>query len=36
MDTDSEDNPFVCPCKCEGSVKWIHFKCLKQWLDNKM
>lgn len=36
MDTETDDNPKVCPCNCQGSVKWIHFKCLKQWLENKM
>jgi len=29
MDTETDDNPKVCPCNCQGSVKWIHFKCLK-------
>lgn len=22
------DNPFISPCKCIGSVKFIHLKCL--------
>lgn len=35
-ETETEDNPKVSPCKCDGSVKWIHFKCLKVWMENKM
>ncbi len=32
MDQDTEENPKVKACKCEGSVKYIHFECLKRWL----
>lgn len=24
----TEDNPFVAPCSCTGSVKFLHIKCL--------
>lgn len=35
--TDSSlDNPCIVPCKCSGSVGFIHFKCLKNWLDLKV
>ena len=27
-----EDNPLVQPCNCHGSMKYVHLKCLKQWL----
>ena len=27
-----EDNPLVQPCKCSGSLKYIHLKCLKHWI----
>ena len=30
-----EDNPLVFPCKCSGSVKNIHIKCLKQWIRSQ-
>ena len=23
------------PCKCTGSLNFIHFKCLKNWLEMK-
>jgi hypothetical protein len=25
------ENPFLSPCKCRGSVAFVHFKCLQQW-----
>ena len=28
-------NPLVQPCKCSGSMKYIHLNCLKQWLFTK-
>ena len=28
-----EDNPLIHPCSCLGSMKYIHFKCLKLWLE---
>ena len=29
------DNPLVQPCTCSGSLRYIHFNCLKQWLNTK-
>lgn len=31
-----EDNPCIVPCKCSGSVGFIHYNCLKNWLSTKM
>ena len=31
----SGDNPFIEPCGCVGSVRWIHVKCVREWLDAK-
>lgn len=28
-------NPLFSSCKCSGSVGYIHFNCLKSWLDVK-
>ena len=28
-------NPFITPCKCIGSVRFIHLDCLREWLKNK-
>lgn len=32
----TEENPIIGSCKCAGSIKYIHFKCLKLWLDSKV
>jgi hypothetical protein len=32
---DEKENPIVQPCHCSGSCKYIHLKCLKQWIMNK-
>ena len=29
-------NPLFAPCKCTGTVKFIHFICLKAWLNLKL
>lgn len=31
----TKDNPLLAPCKCTGSVKFIHYECLKFWLSKK-
>lgn len=31
-----KDNPLLSHCKCDGSVKYIHLQCLKQWLRSKV
>lgn len=23
------------PCKCRGSVQWVHQQCLQRWVDEK-
>ena len=33
IEEESEDNPLLQPCTCSGSMKYIHLKCLKQWLS---
>ena len=32
----NEENPLLCPCLCKGSMKYIHYKCLKNWLNSKI
>ena len=29
-------NPLIKPCKCSGSMKYIHLRCLLQWLKTKI
>lgn len=28
-----EDDPLITPCRCSGSVQFIHAKCLMRWLE---
>ena len=32
----SEENCLITPCKCTGSVKFVHMSCLKEWLTPKI
>lgn len=25
----------ISPCKCKGSMEFVHFRCLKLWIDSK-
>ncbi|VDM49239.1 unnamed protein product [Toxocara canis] len=25
---------WLCPCKCSGSIKWVHASCFERWLRN--
>ena len=35
-ETNSLINPLIKPCKCSGSMKYIHLKCLLQWIKTKI
>lgn len=28
---ENEDGRLICPCKCSGSIKWVHESCLQEW-----
>lgn len=28
---DDLTGPFISPCKCDGSIKWVHRNCLDSW-----
>jgi hypothetical protein len=32
----TEEDPCIVPCRCSGSVGFIHFKCLSNWLSTKL
>lgn len=34
-DEDGNMAPWVQPCKCRGSTKWVHQSCLYRWVDEK-
>ena len=29
------DDPLISPCDCSGTMKYIHYQCLKNWLESK-
>lgn len=31
--TNADTNPLLAPCKCTGSMKYVHLQCLKAWLN---
>ena len=33
---ENNTNPLIKPCKCSGSMKYIHLKCLLHWLKTKI
>ena len=36
LDPGEYNNPLITPCKCSGSVKYIHINCLKAWLAKRL
>ena len=30
---ESQDNLFISPCLCDGTSKYVHSKCLEQWIN---
>lgn len=30
---DAAGNPLICPCRCNGSSKYVHRACLRQWRE---
>ena len=32
---DEIESPLINPCKCNGGVKYVHLKCLQEWLQTK-
>lgn len=35
LSEDEPGNPIIAPCKCIGSVKYIHLNCIQEWLEGK-
>ena len=35
-ENDKINNPLIKPCKCSGSMKYIHYECLLHWLKAKI
>ena len=34
-DENTKDDPLITPCKCDGTMKFIHIGCLREWLNSK-
>eukprot|EP00350_Pseudokeronopsis_sp_OXSARD2_P010017 CAMPEP_0170551042 /NCGR_PEP_ID=MMETSP0211-20121228/9051_1 /TAXON_ID=311385 /ORGANISM="Pseudokeronopsis sp., Strain OXSARD2" /LENGTH=140 /DNA_ID=CAMNT_0010857941 /DNA_START=746 /DNA_END=1168 /DNA_ORIENTATION=- len=34
-DENTPDNQMISPCKCDGTMKFIHIECLRGWLNSK-
>mmetsp|Transcript_22082 Transcript_22082/g.25384 ORF Transcript_22082/g.25384 Transcript_22082/m.25384 type:complete len:80 (+) Transcript_22082:362-601(+) len=34
-DAGDDKDPLISPCKCSGTMKHIHLKCLTEWLESK-
>ena len=32
---EEDTNPIISPCKCIGSVRYIHLLCIQEWLESK-
>jgi hypothetical protein len=35
IDEDPVNNTMLSPCKCKGSCGYVHYSCLRQWIDMK-
>jgi hypothetical protein len=35
IDEDPINNTMLSPCKCKGSCGYVHYQCLRQWIDTK-
>lgn len=33
---EEEDDPLLSPCNCTGSVKYVHLKCIQNWVQSKL
>lgn len=36
MGEDSASNPLLQPCRCTGSLQFVHQDCIKRWLCSKI
>lgn len=35
LSEEEPNNPIISPCKCIGSVRYIHLFCIQEWLESK-
>ena len=34
--SDEDNDPLISPCNCIGSVKYVHLKCMQNWVKSKL
>jgi len=35
-DSGDDENPLIAPCKCSGSMQYVHLSCLRKWMDGRL
>ncbi|SBS81905.1 FHA domain protein, putative [Plasmodium ovale] len=33
---ENDNNPLISPCKCKGSMKYVHLNCLRTWMRGRL
>jgi hypothetical protein len=36
VETGTVADPLICPCKCAGTMKYVHLNCLREWIKSKV
>ena len=36
VNNEEEGNPLINLCKCSGSMEYIHYSCVKLWMNTKL
>ncbi|KAF4652077.1 hypothetical protein FOZ61_009935, partial [Perkinsus olseni] len=36
MEGSTADDPFIAPCHCSGSIKYVHINCLRHWIAGRL
>ena len=34
--TDEKSDPLITPCKCSGSLQYVHLSCLQHWVRSRL
>lgn len=35
LEEGSEANPLIVPCKCTGSIRFVHTACIREWIQRQ-
>lgn len=36
LEGSSEDDPLIAPCRCKGSIEYVHLGCLRHWIRGRL